>query len=204
MSDLSSNQTPTWQARVTTWLRRALPVIIIASVVIALDQWTKIWVRETIPTYEQLVPFPALADYFRFQHVYNYGAAFGILQGMGNFFIVIAFIVSAAILYYAGTLPSEQRWVRVLLGLQMGGAIGNVIDRIYQGYVTDFVVTGIPGIYYIPNYNIADASIVCGVIGLGIYLFADDIKRHRAEKRASAAGEMQQGGPPAPAPSRDG
>lgn len=202
MNDLSTHQSSTWQAKLTTWFRRALPVLVIAGIVIALDQWTKAWVRETIPTYEQLVPFPAIGDYFRFHHVYNYGAAFGILQGMGNFFIVVAFIVSAAILYYAGTLPPEQRWVRVLLGLQMGGAIGNVIDRINQGFVTDFVVTGIPGFYYIPNYNIADASIVCGVIGLGIYLFTDDIKRHQAEKRA-AAESMQQSGSTAPASSSD-
>jgi signal peptidase II len=176
-------------------------VIVIAGIIIALDQWTKVLVRANIPTYETLIPFPALGDYFRFQHVYNYGAAFGILQGMGNFFIVVAFIVSGAILYYAGTLPLEQRWVRVLLGLQMGGAIGNVIDRIYQGYVTDFVVTGIPGIYYIPNYNIADASIVCGVIGLGIYLFTDDIVKHRSEKEAQV--KLQQGNSGAPASGQD-
>lgn len=91
---------------------------------------------------------------------------FGILQNQGTLFIAIAFIVAVAILIYACHLPLDQWLVRVLLGLQLGGAIGNVLDRINQGFVTDFIRMGIPGRYYWPNYNIADSSIVTGVIAL--------------------------------------
>jgi signal peptidase II len=64
----------------------------------------------------------------------------------------------------------------------LGGAVGNVIDRITQGYVTDFIKMGIPGVYYWPNYNIADSAIVIGVIGLGLYVVIDDVRKHRRQK----------------------
>lgn len=169
------------------WLKGVAPVVLVAVVIIGLDQWSKIWVRNTIPKFDHIYPLPFTGDYFRFQHVDNHGAAFGILQGHGYIFVAVAFVVSAAILYYAAILAPEQRWVRLLLGLQMGGALGNVIDRLYQGYVTDFVQMGIPGVYYWPNYNIADAAIVCGVIGLGIYLFREDFVRHRSDRPTEAA-----------------
>jgi signal peptidase II len=169
------------------WWRRAWLILAVAGVIIVLDQWTKEWIRRTVPEYTSVNPIPALGDYFVFEHVRNYGAAFGILQNQGNLFVVIAIVVAIAILVYARNLDPSQRWLRVLLGLQLGGAVGNLIDRLHQGYVTDFVKMGIPDVYYWPNYNIADSSIVIGVIALGIYLVWDDIRQQRlqnAEKRA--------------------
>jgi signal peptidase II len=168
-------------SKVRTWLQRAWLVLAIAGVIIAFDQWTKALVRASIPDYTYIVPFPRFGEYFVLEHVHNYGAAFGILQNMGNLFVVIAIVVAIAILVYCWYLPEQQRVVRIFLGLQLGGAIGNMIDRLHQGHVTDFVKMGIPGVYYWPNYNIADSAIVIGVIGLGIYIFAEDIRRHRAE-----------------------
>ncbi len=162
------------------WWQRVRIVLLVALVVIALDQWTKILVRQRIPKFDSVIPIPALGEYFVFHHVDNYGAAFGILQNQGYLFIIIAVVVATAILFYARSLPLQQRFVRLLLGLQLGGAVGNVLDRLYQGYVTDFIKMGIPGVYYWPNYNIADSSIVVGVIALGIYIFAEDMRRERA------------------------
>jgi signal peptidase II len=159
------------------WWVRAWPILAVASVIIALDQWTKLLVRRAIPEYTYTIPIPALGEYFVFEHVRNYGAAFGILQGQGQLFVVIAVVVSLAILYYARHLQPTQWLVRMLLGLQMGGAIGNLIDRLHQGYVTDFVKMGVPDVYYWPNYNIADSSIVIGVIGLGAYLIWEDTRK---------------------------
>jgi signal peptidase II len=166
---------------IINWLRRVWLILLVAGVVIALDQWTKTWVRRTIPEYTSVIPIPSLGEYVVFEHVRNYGAAFGILQNQGSLFVVIAVVVSLAILVYARHLPVEQRLVRVLLGLQLGGAIGNLIDRLLQGYVTDFVKIGIPGVYYWPNFNIADNSIVLGVIALGIYLLRDDARKQREQ-----------------------
>lgn len=179
--------------KLNLWLSRTWPVLLTAAIVIGLDQWTKIWVRDTIPDFTYIVPIPALDQWFVFEHVHNYGAAFGILQGGGSVFVVIAFIVAAAILYYATTLTPDKRLLRVLLGLQLGGAMGNVIDRIYQGYVTDFIKMGIPGVYYWPNYNIADSAIVIGVISLAIYILAEDLRVQR-EQRQPAATDHQPAG----------
>ena len=85
--------------------------------------------------------------------------------------------MTVGVFYYAiRHLPENQRLIRVLLGFQVGGALGNVIDRIQQGYVTDFVKIGVPGVYYWPNFNIADSSIVCSVIALAIVILYQDIQ----------------------------
>lgn len=166
------------------WLRRLWLILLVAGVVIALDQVTKSWIRQHIPLGDYIIPIPALGEYFVFHHVNNYGAAFGILQNQGGLFVVIALIVGVAILVYARNLAPNQRFLRLLLGMQLGGALGNLIDRLSQGYVTDFVRMGIPGVYYWPNYNIADSSIVVGVIALGIYIIWDDLRRQRTETPA--------------------
>ncbi len=169
------------------WWRKAWIVLLVAGIVIALDQWTKSLVRANIPDFTSMAPIPGLQDYLLFEHVHNYGAAFGILQGLGGPLIVVAVIVALAMLFYIRYIPAAAWFVLVLLGLQLGGALGNVIDRINQGYVTDFVRLGIPGIYYIPNFNVADNAIVFGVIGLGIYIMWSDFAKQREEKQAAAA-----------------
>ena len=172
---------------VTKWFRNTWLVLLVAGIVIVLDQWTKTLIRASVPEYTAISPVPALGEYFLFEHVRNYGAAFGMLQNMGGFFIIVAVIVAVAILFYVRYLPTDQWIVRVLLGLMLGGALGNVIDRFQQGYVTDFVKVGIPGVYYWPNFNIADSAIVIGVIGLGIYVLVEDVLRQREQKAAAAA-----------------
>ncbi|MEZ4674709.1 MAG: signal peptidase II [Caldilineaceae bacterium] len=141
--------------KITSWVQRAWVVLLVAAIVITLDQLTKEWVRGNVPEYSSMIPIPALGGYFVFEHVRNYGAAFGILQDQSMLFVVIAIVVAVAILVYLRYLPIEQRFVRILLGLQLGGAVGNLIDRLNQGFVTDFIKMGIPGVYYWPNYNIA-------------------------------------------------
>lgn len=170
------------------WLRKLIPVLTIAAIVIAFDQWTKEWIRQNVEEYTSSTPIEALEGYFAFEHVRNYGAAFGILQNQTMLFTIIAIVVAIAIMVYVRYLPMEQRGIRYLLGLQLGGALGNLIDRIIVntgpdgGYVTDFIKMGIPDVYYWPNYNIADSAIVTGVIGLAIFVIADDIRQQRAQK----------------------
>ena len=167
------------------WLRKLLPVLTVAAIIIGLDQWTKEWIRSNVPEYTSMTPIKSLDGYFVFEHVRNYGAAFGILQNQTMLFTVIALVVAVAIMVYVRYLPTEQRLIRYLLGLQLGGAMGNLIDRLFVnegGYVTDFVKMGIPGVYYWPNYNIADSAIVVGVISLGVYVIWDDLRQQRAQK----------------------
>ncbi|HRW04749.1 MAG: signal peptidase II [Caldilineaceae bacterium] len=176
--------------KITGWLQRAWVVLVVAGIIIVFDQLTKNWVRATIPEYTAMLPVPALGEYLVFEHVRNYGAAFGILQQQSLLFVAIAFVVAVAILVYVKYLPIDQRFVRILLGLQLGGAVGNLIDRLQQGFVTDFVKMGIPGVYYWPNYNVADSSIVIGVIGLGIFILMEDMRKQREEQAQKQANEQ--------------
>lgn len=168
--------------KITGWLRQAWLVLVVAGIIITLDQLTKEWIRMNVPKYGSIIPIPALGEYFVFEHVDNYGAAFGILQNQSVLFTIIATVVAIAILVYVRYLPTDNYFVRLLLGLQLGGALGNLIDRLSQGFVTDFVKMGIPGVYYWPNYNIADSSIVIGVIALGIYIMVDDVRKQRQQQ----------------------
>lgn len=170
-------------SRITAWLRQAWLILVLGGAIIAADQFTKVLVRTNLPKYEFV---PVLGEYFGWQHVDNFGAAFGILQGRGWFFSSVAVVVAIAILIYVRYLPPDQRFVRIVLGMQLGGAIGNLIDRIRLGHVTDFVRMGIPGRFIWPNYNIADSAIVLGVIGLGVYVIWHDLRVQRREEANNA------------------
>lgn len=145
-----------------------LPLLIMA-VVLVLDQGTKRLVETRIPLYSYWSPFPGLENLFRITHTANTGAVFGLFQGTGMFFAGLAIIVAVAILYINHTLPGKQWLLRLALGLQLGGALGNMIDRFRQGHVTDFIDIG-P--WYI--FNVADMALVGGVILFGIVLIRDE------------------------------
>jgi len=99
-----------------TWI-----ILLVAAIIIPLDQWTKELVRQNIAKFDYIIPIPALGEYFVFEHVDNHGAAFGILQGAGSVFIVIAAVVTVGVFYYAiFHLPDDQRLIRLLLGFQVG------------------------------------------------------------------------------------
>jgi len=137
-------------------------LLIFATVIITLDQWTKWLVRENIPYMGTWLPqgMDWLAPYARIVHWYNTGAAFGMFQGYGWFFTILAFVVTALILFYYPRTAPEDWWLRLAMGMQMSGALGNVIDRLTLDWkVTDFISVG-----NFPVFNIADASITIGVV----------------------------------------
>lgn len=142
--------------------RLYLPLVLIASLIIALDQWTKALVRQNIPYASYWLPAPLewLSPFARLVHWYNTGAAFGSFQGYGWVFTGLAFIVVALILYYYPKVEPEDGWMRVAMSMQLAGALGNVIDRLtLGGKVTDFISVGT-----FPVFNVADSSITLGVI----------------------------------------
>ena len=131
---------------------------LVSITIIVLDQWTKLWVRSQLEYGEAWAPWDWLLPYMRVIHAQNTGAAFGMLQGLNAVFTVLAIIVSCVILYYFPRVPREDWLLRLALALQFGGAVGNLIDRITEGYVTDFI-----SVWMFPVFNIADASISVGV-----------------------------------------
>jgi len=133
-------------------------LVAVALAVIALDQISKALVVASLDLYEQWAPVEALRPYFTFTYVRNTGAAFGILQDGNMLLALVAFVVVGMILYFYRQMPHQSRAIRLALGLQLGGASGNLIDRLRQGYVVDFFDFKIW-----PVFNVADSSIVVGV-----------------------------------------
>jgi len=155
----------------------------IAILVIVADQITKSLIRANLTLLESFTPIPALADFFTLINTTNTGAAFGMFKAGGNIFTIVAIIVVGAIIYYYPRLPDGQIGIRVALGLQLGGAIGNLIDRLLYGPVTDFIFFHWYDRLNAPIFNLADLSITCGVIILALLMWQES----RLEKKTQAA-----------------
>ncbi|HEY9078022.1 MAG TPA: signal peptidase II [Anaerolineaceae bacterium] len=139
----------------------------IAGLIIALDQYTKEVVRQNLAVGGRWAPWDWLYPYARILHYYNTGVAFGMFQGMNTIFASLAVIVALAIIYYYPRVAANDWTLRIALCLQLGGALGNLVDRVTQGYVTDFISVGDFAIF-----NIADSSISIGVaiLLLGVWI----------------------------------
>ncbi len=155
----------------------------IALLVIGLDQWTKNLVRTRLGYGEMWSPWSWLAPYARIIHWDNSGAAFGMLQGYGGIFTILAIVVSIGIIYYYPRLDPDDWPMRVILGMQLGGALGNLVDRLVRdNRVTDFISIGT-----FPVFNVADSCITVGTILLISLIWYRDNQERRAEKKLAAA-----------------
>ena len=143
-----------------------------AAAVVLLDQLSKRWIEGNVPLYESLAPFPALEDIFTITHFTNTGAAFGLFRDQNVLFVAIAAVVALSIFVYSRYLPHDRMLVQIALGLQLGGAMGNMIDRVRLGHVTDFLYfRRLPIINQPwPAFNVADMAIVTGVILLAYFM----------------------------------
>lgn len=141
-------------------------LLIPAVVVVVLDQITKqvFW-----RNFELGRSVDIIEGIFRITLVRNAGAAFGLFEGGRAIFIIASAIAVAFIIYVGRRLPSSEQSKRLLLGLILGGAIGNLIDRVYAGEVIDFIEIGIGG-YWWPVFNVADIAVTIGAVLLLIYM----------------------------------
>jgi signal peptidase II len=145
-------------------------LFLVAGIIIALDQWTKSLVR-ILPLGDTWLPLGLewLAPYARIVHWYNTGAAFGSFAGYGWVFTILAFIVVGLIIYYYRQVEEQDWWLRLAMGMQMGGALGNVVDRLTRGDLKTFTVGPVTDFISVGNFavfNVADASISVGVVVL--------------------------------------
>jgi signal peptidase II len=154
-------------------------LFVVAGSLIALDQWTKWWVRENIEFGAQWLPqgMEWLSPYARIVHWYNSGAAFGMFQNGNMVFTTLAILVIGAILYYYPQVEAIDWTLKIAMCLQLAGASGNLIDRLMRGKVTDFISVGT-----FPVLNLADASISIGVAVLLLGVWMKD----RSEKQKAA------------------
>lgn len=156
-------------------LTQKLLMVGTASVVLLADQLTKLLVETKMSLNTTWEPFSNLGHLFRITHVANTGTAFGLFPNGSFLFGALAIIVGLFLLYYNHILPANQTALRLALGLQLGGALGNLIDRLRIGHVTDFLDFG-----WWPVFNVADMAIVGGVIVLAWMM----LKEYQEEQKA--------------------
>ena len=140
-----------------------LKYLTISAVVIVLDQVTKWLMVSWLALYETVAVMP----YFNLTMAHNYGAAFSFLAQAGGwqrwFFIVLAVVISIVLIVWLAKLKPHAKLEAISLSLILGGAIGNVIDRIVYGYVGDFLDVYIGSSHW-PAFNVADSAICIGAV----------------------------------------
>jgi signal peptidase II len=144
----------------------------------------KVMVSTSLPLGGAWLPLPGLSPFFQIVHVPNTGVAFGLFKDLGAVFIVVPLIISGIILYYVRRLRADQKFMALALGLTLGGALGNVIDRVRLGYVIDYFDIGVGALRNASNF--ADWSIVLGVILLSVATLLEDRKQKQAKTSEEA------------------
>lgn len=148
--------------------------LLLSVLVVTLDLWTKSLASESLTLYRPV----ELTSWLNLTLAHNYGAAFSFLSNAGGWqrwlFTVLALVVTLVLIVWLFRLPAREKLTGAALGLIIGGAIGNVVDRIRHGYVVDFIDVYYQGWHW-PAFNVADSAITCGVILLlidGLFLSA--------------------------------
>jgi len=160
---------------------RGLLFLGVAVLVVVVDQVTKRVMEDRLRGQRSI---PLVDDILRLTYVENRGAAFGLLQDQTTFFVLVGIIVVGVIAASYRYLPRSGFMLHLALGLQLGGAIGNLIDRMRQGYVVDFVDFGYRANWW-PVFNVADSAIVVGVALLAF----NALSPNPAADRPAAAGD---------------
>ncbi|MFK0311814.1 signal peptidase II [Pseudomonas sp. NPDC090233] len=149
-----------------------LPWLWLSLLVLVLDQATKLYFNNALTMYQQIVVIP---DYFSWTLAYNTGAAFSFLADGAGWqrwlFALIAVAVSAVLVVWLKRLGRNETWLAVALALVLGGAIGNLYDRVVLGHVVDFILVHWKNTHYFPAFNIADSAITVGAVMLALDMF---------------------------------
>ncbi len=135
-------------------------IYLMAALIVLLDQITK---YAAVKYLKGRMPYVIIENFFQFQYVENFGAAFGILQNRKIFFIVItSLVIISIVLFVIKNSHNLSLLMKIALFMLLGGAIGNLIDRVRLGYVIDFISFKFGKVYNFPVFNIADVFIVVG------------------------------------------
>lgn len=149
----------------------ALPWLGLSALVIALDQLSKAWVLARLPEYQ---PVPVIDGFWNWFRTYNTGAAFSFLSEAGGWqkylFVALALVVSIALARWLARTPRGDWKTAVPFALVIGGALGNLLDRLQHGHVVDFIQWYWRDHYW-PAFNVADSAIVVGAVALALFAF---------------------------------
>jgi len=159
----------------------------VAGLVVILDQISKEIVRQTLAVGQRWPGAESpLSRWFTVTHVGNTGVSFGMAQGRSEVLSLLSLGIIVVLLWYRRQVPPGARWLNVALGLLVGGALGNLVDRLRIGHVTDFL-----DFQFWPVFNVADSAIFLGVCLLTWHLWRDD----RRPKERAPGDEAEQGTP---------
>jgi len=163
-------------------MRRKLPYLFVSLGILVADQWTKHLVEARLP---RGASEPVIAGFLNLVHVKNTGVAFGMFasdSGSTSWVLtVLGLVALAAVSVYFAWTPAQDRLLLTALALVAGGAVGNLLDRVLAGSVTDFVDVFV-GTYHWPAFNVADSAITVGIV-----LMVLDTFRHRPGEAGAAA-----------------
>lgn len=155
----------------------AIVLLSAAVVVYVADQVSKALIVANIPVGGEVA---VIGNLVQLWHAQNAGAAFSLFQGGQLLFFVVTILALGMIAYFHRSFRGQSRWLQLILGVVLGGTLGNLTDRIRLGYVTDFVSVGF-GSTRFPTFNVADSAITVGIGLLVLYLAFVD----RAERAAA-------------------
>ncbi|MBU5616697.1 lipoprotein signal peptidase [Psychrobacter sp. TAE2020] len=159
---------------------RAFVWYALSLIVLAIDQWTK-WLAETNLTFNE--PLSVIEPFLNWTLAYNYGAAFSFLADAGGwqkwFFSGLALVMSIFLTIYLIKAPRPAKLLSLGLALVLGGAVGNLIDRLLHGHVIDFIHVHYANVWHYPIFNVADMAICIGVLLIIIDMIFLESKRSR-------------------------
>ena len=146
--------------------------LVLSLLVLVIDQVSKAHFEGSLEMFQQIVVIP---DYFSWTLAYNTGAAFSFLADGAGWqrwlFALIAVVVSAVLVVWLKRLGRDDTWLAIALALVLGGALGNLYDRIALGHVIDFILVHWQNRHYFPAFNFADSAITVGAIMLALDMF---------------------------------
>lgn len=144
-----------------------------STIVFFIDIASKFWILNKFHLYESINVLP----FFSITYVQNIGAAFSIFEGQRWMLAAVALLISGAILYMLYRNKRQQKLENFSLSLILGGALGNLFDRLYHGFVVDFLDVNF-GSWHYPTFNIADCAIC---IGIGLFILSSYKKPQKSE-----------------------
>lgn len=145
---------------------------VIILLILLFDRLTKVWAVKKLKDFNDII---IIDNFFKFSYLENKGAAWGILRNNLLFLILITSIVLFCMLYYLIQYKPSDKLFNISFAMIIGGAIGNLYDRIVYNHVVDFITLHYKETYYFPTFNVADMFISIGTVLLIIYIIKDGI-----------------------------
>jgi signal peptidase II len=164
------------EGRATGGIVKPAVLLLTGLAILVADQLSKALVIANVALGERV---RMLGDLVQVWHTQNRGAAFSLLQGGSILFLAVSVLSLGMVAYFHRSLRERAWWVHLVLGVILGGTLGNFVDRLRQGYVTDWLSVGFGDTRW-PTFNVADSSIVVGIGILVLYLLVTNPDRRQA------------------------